>query len=88
MSATSTSPLPRPGLRVLHDPTIQQLQNGSHSSSASSRTSSEASLQRVKNLPGYTTAVFKGKEEQRAKVQVDVAAKVRIAIVVISIECT
>jgi hypothetical protein len=33
-------------------------------------------LQRVKNLPGYTTPVFKGKEEQRAKVQADVALKV------------
>ncbi|KAG2354643.1 NADH-dependent glutamate dehydrogenase [Suillus spraguei] len=44
-------------------------------SNASSRASSEASLQRVKNLPGYTTPVFKGKEEQRAKVQADVAAK-------------
>jgi glutamate dehydrogenase len=45
-------------------------------STASSRASSEASLQRVKNLPGYTTPVFKGKEEQRAKVQADVSAKV------------
>ncbi|KAG2758008.1 NAD-specific glutamate dehydrogenase [Suillus brevipes Sb2] len=44
-------------------------------SAASSRASSEASLQRVKNLPGYTTPVFKGKEEQRAKVQADVSAK-------------
>lgn len=42
----------------------------------SSRTGSEVSLHRVKNLPGYTTPVFKGKEEQRAKVQIDVAAKV------------
>ncbi|KIK69950.1 hypothetical protein GYMLUDRAFT_67202 [Collybiopsis luxurians FD-317 M1] len=30
---------------------------------------------RVKNLPGYTTPVFKGKEEQRALVQQEVAAK-------------
>ncbi|KIK48084.1 hypothetical protein CY34DRAFT_798722 [Suillus luteus UH-Slu-Lm8-n1] len=44
-------------------------------SATSSRASSEASLQRVKNLPGYTTPVFKGKEEQRAKVQADVSAK-------------
>ncbi|KAG2066702.1 NAD-specific glutamate dehydrogenase [Suillus decipiens] len=44
-------------------------------SPASSKASSEASLQRVKNLPGYTTPVFKGKEEQRANVQADVAAK-------------
>ena len=32
---------------------------------------------RVKNVPGYSTPVFKGKEEQRAKVQANVAAKVR-----------
>ncbi|KIK99830.1 hypothetical protein PAXRUDRAFT_822277 [Paxillus rubicundulus Ve08.2h10] len=75
MSSTPTSSLSRPGLRVLQDPTMHHLQDGSLSSRVSSRTSSEASLQRVKNLPGYTTAVFKGKEEQRAKVQVDVAAK-------------
>jgi glutamate dehydrogenase len=49
-------------------------------SAASSRASSEASLQRVKNLPGYTTPVFKGKEEQRAKVQADVSAKVMQSI--------
>ncbi|KDQ62057.1 hypothetical protein JAAARDRAFT_170205 [Jaapia argillacea MUCL 33604] len=36
---------------------------------------SDASLHRIKNLPGYTTPVFKGKEEQRAKVQANVAAK-------------
>jgi glutamate dehydrogenase len=30
----------------------------------------------VKNLPGYTTPVFKGKDEQRALVEGDVAAKV------------
>jgi glutamate dehydrogenase len=44
-------------------------------SGGSSRTGSDVSLHRVKNLPGYTTPVFKGKEEQRAKVQIDVAAK-------------
>ena len=33
-------------------------------------------IHRLKNVPGYTTPVFKGKEEQRAKVQVTVAAKV------------
>jgi hypothetical protein len=33
-------------------------------------------LHRVKNVPGYTTPVFKGKEEQRAIVQESVAAKV------------
>ena len=31
---------------------------------------------RVKNVPGYSTPVFKGKEEQRAKVQANIAAKV------------
>ncbi|THU97587.1 NADH-dependent glutamate dehydrogenase [Dendrothele bispora CBS 962.96] len=39
-----------------------------------SRTTSEIS-HRLKNLPGYTTPVFKGKEEQRALVQEEVAAK-------------
>ena len=33
-------------------------------------------VQRLKNVPGYSTPVFKGKEEQRAKVQANVAAKV------------
>lgn len=37
--------------------------------------SSESSLHRLKNVPGYTTPVFKGKEEQRAKVQASVASK-------------
>jgi glutamate dehydrogenase len=36
---------------------------------------SEVSLHRVKNLPGYNTPVFKGKPEQRAKVQEIVAGK-------------
>ncbi|KAG1743175.1 NADH-dependent glutamate dehydrogenase [Suillus paluster] len=40
-----------------------------------SGTSAEQSPQRVSNLPGYTTPIFKGKDEQRAKVQVDVIAK-------------
>ena len=31
---------------------------------------------RVKNVPGYSTPVFKGKEEQRAKVQANIASKV------------
>ncbi|KAJ8081071.1 NAD-dependent glutamate dehydrogenase [Marasmius tenuissimus] len=34
-----------------------------------------ALLHRVANQPGYTTPVFKGKEEQRAKVQAAIAAK-------------
>ena len=33
-------------------------------------------VQRLKNVPGYSTPVFKGKEEQRAKVQATVAQKV------------
>ena len=33
-------------------------------------------IHRLKNVPGYTTPVFKGKEEQRAKVQANIAAKV------------
>ncbi|KAH7913967.1 NADH-dependent glutamate dehydrogenase [Hygrophoropsis aurantiaca] len=73
MSSTAT-PSPRPGASVLLDPNMSHL-NGPYASNGSSRTSSEASLQRVKNLPGYTTPVFKGKEEQRAKVQADVANK-------------
>jgi hypothetical protein len=42
----------------------------------SSANSSDTSLNRVQNLPGYTTPVFKGKEEQRALVELDVSAKV------------
>ncbi|KAJ8456442.1 hypothetical protein ONZ45_g18719 [Pleurotus djamor] len=41
----------------------------------SSRNSSDTSSHRIKNLPGYTTPVFKGKEEQRALVEADVAQK-------------
>jgi glutamate dehydrogenase len=55
---------------------------GPYGPNAASKTSSEVSFQRLKNLPGYTTPVFKGKQEQRAKVQADVAAKVRhIAVI-------
>lgn len=47
---------------VLADPSKTYLQaDGPYSSNASSRTGSEVSLHRVKNLPGYTTPVFKGK---------------------------
>lgn len=53
----------------------------------SSRTGSDVSLHRVKNLPGYTTPVFKGKEEQRAKIQADVAAKVCIPPSIIISTC-
>jgi glutamate dehydrogenase len=48
---------------------------GPYLSGPSSAVGSEASLNRVKNLPGYTTPVFKGKGEQRAKVQEIVGAK-------------
>ena len=41
-----------------------------------SRGGSDSSVNKLQNLPGYTTPVFKGKEEQRAKVQVEVASKV------------
>ncbi|KAH8822558.1 NAD-specific glutamate dehydrogenase [Flagelloscypha sp. PMI_526] len=42
----------------------------------SSRTNSDSStVQRLKNQPGYTTPVFKEKEEQRVQVENDVAAK-------------
>ncbi|KIP04238.1 hypothetical protein PHLGIDRAFT_76237 [Phlebiopsis gigantea 11061_1 CR5-6] len=36
--------------------------------------SGEPLLHRVKNVPGYSTPVFKGKEEQRAKVQASIAS--------------
>lgn len=42
-----------------------------------SRGNSDSSINKLQNLPGYTTPVFKGKEEQRAKVQAEVASKVR-----------
>jgi hypothetical protein len=43
---------------------------------AISRGNSDSSIHKVQNLPGYVTPVFKGKDEQRAKVQADVASKV------------
>ena len=42
-----------------------------------SRGSSDSSINKLQNLPGYTTPVFQGKAEQRANVQVEVASKVR-----------
>jgi hypothetical protein len=69
----------------LHDPTKSHLQlpsKGPYSSEPRSQSGSDVSLHRVKNLPGYTTPVFKGKEEQRAKVQENVAAKVRGSLMV------
>ncbi|SJL07183.1 probable glutamate dehydrogenase, NAD(+)-specific [Armillaria ostoyae] len=46
-----------------------------HLSVPGSRTGSDTSVHRIKNVPGYNTPVFKGKEEQRALVQAEVAAK-------------
>lgn len=57
-------------------PSTLHLNNGPYGPNDASKTSSEVSLQRVKNLPGYTTPVFKGKQEQRAKVQATIAGKV------------
>ena len=48
---------------------------------AASAQGSESSLHRVQNLPGYTTPVFKGKEEQRALVEQEVANKACIVVV-------
>ncbi|KAI0075077.1 NAD-dependent glutamate dehydrogenase [Panus rudis PR-1116 ss-1] len=41
----------------------------------STNNSSESLLHRIKDAPGYSTPVFKGKEEQRAKVQALIASK-------------
>ena len=49
-----------------------------NSALATAAKSSSDSVHRVKNLPGYTTPVFKGKDEQRSKVQADLTGKVRI----------
>ena len=46
---------------------------------ASSPQGSESSFNRVKDLPGYTTPIFKGKDEQRASVEQEVANKARNA---------
>lgn len=51
-------------IKIFADPSKTYLQSeGPYLSSASSRTGSDVSLHRVKNLPGYTTPVFKGKVE-------------------------
>ncbi|KAE9385967.1 hypothetical protein BT96DRAFT_1006532 [Gymnopus androsaceus JB14] len=50
------------------------------------RNNSDGLLNRVKNLPGYTTPVFTGKEEQRALVQQEVAAKVLLGLDLILIK--
>jgi glutamate dehydrogenase len=79
MSAISPPPNGH-GPSPLQDPAKSHLQppgKGPYSSDVSSHSGSDISLHRVKNLPGYTTPIFKGKEEQRTKVQENVAAKVR-----------
>lgn len=78
MSATPPKPAtqaPTPNRDTSKDH-LQVQGKGPYVSDPSSRGGSEASLHRIKNLPGYTTPVFKGKAEQRAKVQENVAAKV------------
>ena len=68
-------------LSPLQDPAKGHLQPpgaSPYSSDRPSHSGSDVSLHRVKNVPGYTTPVFKGKEEQRAKVQENVAAKVGV----------
>ncbi|KAE9385968.1 hypothetical protein BT96DRAFT_1006533 [Gymnopus androsaceus JB14] len=55
-------------------------------SSSVTRNNSDGLLNRVKNLPGYTTPVFTGKEEQRALVQQEVAAKVLLGLDLILIK--
>jgi glutamate dehydrogenase len=54
---------------------------GPYSSDPPHHSGSDVSLHKIKNLPGYTTPVFKGKEEQRAKVQENVAGKVPILLI-------
>ena len=82
MSSTATSPKPTNGQEQAHaallaNPSTSYLSSQSpYSSSASSRSGSETSLHKVKNLPGYTTPVFKGKAQQRSDVEQNVAAKV------------
>ncbi|KAH9953118.1 NAD-specific glutamate dehydrogenase [Russula dissimulans] len=54
---------------------LQVPNKGPYLADPASHSGSDISLHRIKNLPGYTTPVFEGKEEQRAKVQENVAAK-------------
>jgi glutamate dehydrogenase len=80
--STIPSPQGQPA-SPLQDPTKGHLQvpaNGPYSNPAS-HSGSDVSLHRIKNLPGYTTPVFKGKEEQRAKVQENIASKVRVSLI-------
>ena len=45
-----------------------------YSSSTTSKTSSDSSLHILKNQPGYTTPIFKGKDEQKAAVEKELAS--------------
>ena len=72
---------------ILSDPAKSHLLapgRGPYLSETSSRAGSETSLNRIKNVPGYTTPVFKGKPEQQAKVQANVAAKVSVCVLIAS----
>ena len=51
------------------------LTSSSNSPSRVDTPGSDNSLHRVKNVPGYTTPVFAGKQAQRTKVQENVLAK-------------
>ncbi|KAF8158475.1 NAD-specific glutamate dehydrogenase [Crassisporium funariophilum] len=72
--STPTEPAQNP---LLHNQHLNKLLSVPQQrlSAMHSAHSSEQSLHRVENLPGYTTPVFKGKEEQRAHVEAEVAAK-------------
>ncbi|KAI0265566.1 NADH-dependent glutamate dehydrogenase [Gloeopeniophorella convolvens] len=72
-SSDAPSPLQNPAKGHLQVP--GGAGKGPYLSDEPARSGSDASLHRIKNLPGYTTPVFAGKEEQRAKVQNSVAAK-------------
>jgi glutamate dehydrogenase len=71
LNGQAPSPLQDPAKGHLQPPGASP-----YSSDRPAHSGSDVSLHRVKNVPGYTTPVFKGKEEQRAKVQENVAAKV------------
>ena len=67
---------------ILKPETLLQLLHKVTTMSSTRSSSAHSSLHvpdinRIKNLPGYSTPVFKGKEEQRAQVESIVAAQVR-----------
>src|SRR5688572_8452954 len=57
------------------DPTRSVLSAASRKLGVPGASSSDTHL--VKDAPGYTTPIFKGKEEQRVNVERDIIAKVR-----------